>query len=387
MLRSLPVELLTLIAGLMSQPTLANLALTSKTTYAVSIAPLYTSIPSMNALRTVQSLGTLAMSTFLAQLVRSCSIDAPIEDDESGYLSELVAAALKNMTGLTELSLRLGPSFSSVVLQKARFRLRKLVCVIVSAPEYPVARFLNYQHALESLYLDCAGTERRFSSLLSPKALPILKDISAPPQLLLKILPRRLCHITSISSLGTIIDPNVLGELIMLFHKGPTSPTTPVECILGLDFSAPTWRQEIVARALSLLGQAAPWIGSLRLEVHRGRVEQDFLLRHLTQILSNYPSLHTLAIISEPQSRIRAYMRPNPLSNTTQHMLHLNEWRGACPTLKLIVFPNVQYKYTQLPANEKERALSTGSWSEADVGDLPPPVRLSEPSSSVFSLL
>ncbi|KAG8742740.1 hypothetical protein FRC12_015274 [Ceratobasidium sp. 428] len=363
--RSLPVELLTLIAGLVSQPTLANLALTSKTAYAVSIGPLYTAIPSMNALRTVQSLGTLAMSTFLALLVRSCNIDAPIEDDESGYLSELVTTALKNMTGLTELSLRLSPSFSSVVLQKARFRLRKLECVIVSAPEYPVARFLNYQHALESLYLDCAGTERRFSSILSPKALPILKDISAPPQLLLKILPRRLCHTTSISSLGTIIDPNILGELIMLFHRAPTSPTTPVECILGLDFSAPTWRQEIVARALSLLGQAAPWIGSLRLEVHSGRVEQDFLSRHLAQILSNYLSLHTLAITFPPQCRIRAYMYPDPLCNINLHVLHLNEWRGACPTLKLIVFPKVQYKYTQLPVDEEEGALCTEGWLEA----------------------
>ncbi|KAG8702755.1 hypothetical protein FRC09_004560 [Ceratobasidium sp. 395] len=253
--RSLPIEMLALVVEFSSQPTLASLALASKTAYALSVAPLYTSIPVMNAIRTVQSL------------------DVPSEDDESGYLSELVTTALKNMTGLTELSLRLGSSFSSAVLRKARFRLRKLVCIIVSAPEYPVARFLNSQRALESLYLNC-GTERRFASVLSPEALPALKDISAPPQLLLDILPRRLCHTTSISLLGTIIDLNELATLIMLFHTSTCSPTTPVECILGLDFSAPALRQEIVAELLSLLGHTAPWIGSLRLEVHLGQVEQ-----------------------------------------------------------------------------------------------------------------
>ncbi|KAG8727657.1 hypothetical protein FRC12_022336 [Ceratobasidium sp. 428] len=326
------------------------------------------------------------MSTKLAQLVRSCNMDAPIEDDESGYLSELVTAALKNMTGLTELSLRLGPSFSSAVLRKARFRLRKLVCTIVSAPEYPVARFLNSQRALESLYLNC-GTERRFASVLSPEALPALKDISAPPQLLLDILPRRLCHTTSISLLGTIIDLNELATLIMLFHTSTCSPTTPVECILGLDFSAPALRQEIVAELLSLLGHTAPWIGSLRLEVHLGQVEQDFLSRHLAQALSNYPSLRTLAIISSPQSRIHAYMRPNPLSNTTQHMLYLNEWREACPTLEFVAFPNTQYEYGQFPVNEEEGALCTKGWSRVYVGCLSSTVRLSKFSSSNFTLL
>ncbi|KAG8702758.1 hypothetical protein FRC09_004563, partial [Ceratobasidium sp. 395] len=122
----LPTELLVLITGFASQSTLASLALTSKTISALSIIPLYTSIPQMDAPRAVQCLGTLATNTRLAQLVRSYYLVESTEFDDSRSLSEVIAVALENMIGLTELFLSLGPNFSSEVLRRATFKLQGL---------------------------------------------------------------------------------------------------------------------------------------------------------------------------------------------------------------------------------------------------------------------
>ncbi|KAG9096168.1 hypothetical protein FS749_009001, partial [Ceratobasidium sp. UAMH 11750] len=154
--RSLPTELLALIASFTPYSALTSFSLTSTKAYAVSARFLYTSVAPTDVARTIQCLRTLASNAQVAQLVRVCTIRIPLEELRDHAISpNFVARALGNMTNLTELSLQLGASCNSSVFKHATFKLRKLVCVVESDPDHPVSRFLESQPAIESLYLVC----------------------------------------------------------------------------------------------------------------------------------------------------------------------------------------------------------------------------------------
>ncbi|KAG8702754.1 hypothetical protein FRC09_004559 [Ceratobasidium sp. 395] len=297
----------------------------------------------MKGPRAVQCLGTLATNTHVARLVQSYHLSIPSERYDS-HLSNLIKSALGNMTRLTELSLQLGLAFSSTVLEHATFKLRKLICVVMSNPKYPIARFLNSQPEIESLYLVC---HQNALASLSPTALPALKDIAAPLRILPQLIPTRLSRITRISCLGTFTDFVEFQKLETLFQSAPTQPTTPVEFVFGLDLRGPQMSTTKVQIGLGMLGFAAPWIGLLRMEVHQGRIEPY----SLTSLLRAYKSLHTLVIMSPPpsQTQTRAYIQPDPVHDVSQHMQLLKLWSMFCPTLERVVFPVGVYTYVKPP--------------------------------------
>ncbi|KAG8704198.1 hypothetical protein FRC09_003704 [Ceratobasidium sp. 395] len=359
MSRRLPIELLALIASFASQQALARLASVSRTTYAVSIQPLYASITTMKGPRTVRCLDTLAANTHLARLVQSYHLNILNIPSQkyNGHLSTLITNALRNMTSVTELSLQLGLTFSSTVLEHATFKLHKLICVAVSNPKYPIARFLNSQPKIESLYLVC---HQSALASLSPTALPALRDIAAPLRILPQILPTRLSHITRISCLGTFTNVFEFEILETMFQSAPTRPTTPIEFVLGLDLRRHQLSTARFDIGLSMLGFSAPWIGLLRIEVHQGRIEPELLNHSLTSALLAYPFLHTLVIMSSPPPKMqtRAYIHPDPIHDVSQHMELLKLWRMFCPTLKRIVFPVGVYTYVK-ELKKKEDKLDT----------------------------
>ncbi|KAG8742741.1 hypothetical protein FRC12_015275 [Ceratobasidium sp. 428] len=394
MSRRLPIELLALVASFASQQALARLASVSRTTYVVSIQPLYASITTMKGPRTVQCLDTLATNTQLARLVQSYHLNMPPQKYDRD-ISTLVTNALKNMTRLTELSLQLSLAFSSTVLEHATFKLHKLLCVVMSNPKYPIARFLNSQPEIESLYLVC---HQSALTSLSPTALPALRDIAVPLRILPLIVPTRLHHITRISCLGTFTHVFEFDTLETLFESAPTRPTTPIEFVFGVDLHSHQLSVAHFHIGLSIIGHSVPWIGLLRIEVHQGRIEPTFLDDSLATVLSVYKSLHTLVIMSSPpsQTQTRAYIHPDPIHDVSQHMQLLKLWRAFCPTLERVVFPVGVYTYVKSPKKKEGRlsAVCTGGdcstcgslVEERHVGSCPrsPSSRLEAPSRFKF---
>ncbi|KAG9099131.1 hypothetical protein FRC06_005618, partial [Ceratobasidium sp. 370] len=339
--RSLPTELLALVAGFASESALAALSQASSTAYAVSVRPLYTSIASMSAMRTIQCLHTLASNAHLARLVRLYSISTPFKElRRYDVFSNLVACTLENTTNLAELSLQLGVSCTSAVFKHVTFKLRKLVCVVASDPAYPISRFLESQPSIESLYLVC-----RPDGLadLSAAVLPVLRDVAAPLDLLPDFIIRDLSQINLVSSLGTISSPSEIRKLAVMFALAPTQPLGNIELVLGLDLDAHDMLPDSIGSALAMLGDSAPGIGLLRLEVHKGRVEHEFMLESLTFALHHFSSLHTLVIMSQPKPQphtpTRAYTHPDAVHNSTFHASYLAAWHAARPSLKRVVLP------------------------------------------------
>ncbi|KAG9122065.1 hypothetical protein FRC07_001704 [Ceratobasidium sp. 392] len=354
--RQLPTELLTLIAGFASQSTLANLALTSKTVYRVSIQLLYSTITSeMDVIRAAQCLDTLATNSRLARLVRSYHLRIS-EQVPTKHLFTLLARAFRKTTGLTELFIQLDPPFSSDIFKHATFKLCKLICCVESSSKHSIGHFLNTQPELESLSLFCHPEDL---DSLSPTALPILKNVTCLPFLLPDLLSTRLSHIERILWLGTMTTYTELCLLRALLRDAPSQPTTSIELVIAVDFGASNLRSEEVELGLSLLGREVPWIGSLRLDVHRRCSDWDSWLNSFAVVLRNYPRLHTLAILTSPQSEVStptsAYIPPDPLHDASQHMTYLKAWRAACPTLDRIMFPVGVYKYDKTSTTEEAR--------------------------------
>jgi hypothetical protein len=268
----LPTELLDLVVEYSSTSTQACLALVCRNIYYISVRALYASIPHMNTSRTTQCLLTLSWNTSLAHLVRTYALKISSSHPLKAF-PELVTRALSNMSNLTDLSLQLGIFATSMVLKGVEFQLSKFVCVLVSDPTYPISRFLEAQPRIEELYLVCRPDSM---TDLSPDALPALRDVAVPLRLLSPLLSSRLGHITRISALGTITDIEDVVTLGSIIRKAPTRPAPGalIDVILGVDLTSHMMIPELIARGLACLGLRAPWIGLLRLEVHKGRVEQ-----------------------------------------------------------------------------------------------------------------
>lgn len=277
---SLPVELLDFIVRYSSAQTKARLARTSRTLYGISVRALYASIPHMGTRRTIQCLLILSQNASLACLVRTFELRMSHQPN----FPDLITRALGNMPNLVELSLQLGIFATSSVLERVACHLTKFVCILVSDPAYPISRFLESQPRIKELYLVC-----RPDSIadLSPDALPALQDVAAPLRLLGPLLSSRLDHITRISALGTIMAAPDIAELGTVIRDAPTRspPGVLIDVVLGMDLTSPMMAPEFVTAGLACLGLRAPSIGLLRLEVHKGSVQQ----------VSLFPSSHQLA--------------------------------------------------------------------------------------------
>lgn len=269
---TLPTELLALVASEAVPSSQAALARTCRRAYAVSVRPLYAAIGMMGTTRTARCLETLANNEHLARLVRIYAVKATGPGNLVD-LTNMVARALEQMKNLVDLSIQLGVHATSAVLARAKFRLTKLVCVLVSDQEYTVAQFLESQPAIELLYVVCREDGL---DTLAPDALPALRDVAAPLALLPYLAPTRLNCLTRISILGTFVDPAGISIFATSLLNAPTRPApgTSVDLVLGVDLLSRAMCPSYIEFALSHLGDCAPWIGLLRLEVHHGRVSR-----------------------------------------------------------------------------------------------------------------
>ncbi|KAF8599219.1 hypothetical protein BDV93DRAFT_609347 [Ceratobasidium sp. AG-I] len=389
--RTLPTELLALVASEAAPSAQATLARTCRRAYAVAVQPLYASIGGMGTARTTRCLETLANNEHLARLVRIYAVKV-ISSGTLGAFQTMVTRALEQMENLVDLSIHLGVHATSAVLARARFRLTKLVCVVVSDPVYPVVRFLESQPGIESLYLVCREDGL---DTLAPDALPALRDVAVPFALLPHIVPSRLDVLTRVSILGPFINPVSISILATSLLNAPTRPAlgTSVDLVIGISLSS-TMTPTYIETALSHLGGCAPWIGLLRLEIHDGRVSRDILEFSITRALSYFPNLHTLAMISPIPPR--AYTRPQPqifpppipsippfppyplvtrptstpvhvpgldaLYDTAYHLNYLQAWHAVLPGLQRVVFPIGVYTYTQ-NKNDAQYWMGKGGYS------------------------
>ncbi|QRW05748.1 hypothetical protein RhiLY_04747 [Ceratobasidium sp. AG-Ba] len=261
--RSLPADVLGIIANYSEKPTLAVLVRVSSTVRAISLRPLYTSIEVVGSGSMTQCLVTLAENTDIAALVQelriSCGSMIPRE------LSEIAARALEQVVNLTTLWLTLPYNWAtSKILVRARFRLRDFTCDLKSDPEYPIAQFLESQPGLISLFLS-----RHCQSLLGleASALPALSTLFGPLSILRDILPGRIDRMKRIGcqnksgSSGPVNDIREFTEVLRGAQIKPDS-NAPISVLIGVELGSSD-ATSAIETALSGLGDQAPWIGSL----------------------------------------------------------------------------------------------------------------------------
>ncbi|KAF8666222.1 hypothetical protein RHS04_09714 [Rhizoctonia solani] len=264
----LPTELLDLVSRYADMGTQAQLSLASHSVYSISIRTLYASIPHMNISRTTRCLLTLSTNLELAHMVRSFSLHLSPSDILRPFHS-LLTRALGNMTELHTLSLQLGTYATSSVMSQMSCRLKKFVCIIASDPSYPVSQFLSTQPCIEELYVVCRPED---ISTLDPEALPALRDLAAPLQLLPVLIRTRLSRLSRLSVLGTIGKSGSFIELIMALRSA--KPPESLELVVGVDVNAISMVPKILTPGLAVLGLYAPFIALLRLEIHEGCIKR-----------------------------------------------------------------------------------------------------------------
>ncbi|CAE6439435.1 unnamed protein product [Rhizoctonia solani] len=391
----LPIELLALVVQHADRGAQARLSIASRRAYSISIRALYASIPHMSTSRTTQCLLTLSTKPEIARLVRSFSLrlsSSRVLRNSPGIL----ARALGNMTGLTSLSLQLGIFATSGVLSQVTCRLTKFVCIMASDDTYSISKFLSAQPAIEELYI--VGQPDGLAGL-GADALPALRDLAAPLRLLPDLLHSRLSGISRLSILGTIAEIEEFVQLGTALESAKAPWPESLELAMGVDITAFLMTTDILAQGLSILGRRAPFIGLLRLEIHRGYIREDGLRNVFTFALPDFSNLKTLVIMSQspiPGAYIRksihvqsqALFSPPPIYNssvttlsnlsprflsphfeydgardslssvpdalhdTTCHKQVLKVWHRVHPGLERVVFPVGAYTFA---SNKQQR--------------------------------
>ncbi|CAE6439447.1 unnamed protein product [Rhizoctonia solani] len=366
----LPNELLDLIAQHTTRHTQAQLSAVSRRVYYVSTRVLYASILNMDITRTTRCLLTLSKNPELARLVRFFLYVS--YSHALGSFHALLTRALSNMTSLQTLWFyhdTYAPM--SGIKIRTSCRLTKLVYVSESDTSYPIFQFLSTQPSIEELHISCRSDN---TSTLGPEALPALRDLTAPLHLLPILLESRLSRLTRLSVLGTMSEPEAFVQLGMILEA--TKPPESIELVIGthINFRTSSIIRQVITPGLALLGLRIPFIDSLRLNIHQGRIEQDQLQDMFTFALPKFSNLKTLAVMSQlpasyahvhrdpptwlvrmtsdtptalpqsqvPHSEFVLTWRPlnhDALYDTSCHMQVLKSWRQVHPSLERVVFP------------------------------------------------
>ncbi|CAE6347996.1 unnamed protein product [Rhizoctonia solani] len=301
----LPIEIIAMVAKYASIDALAHLSVVSRSVYFISMPRLYASVPDMDIPRTIRCLRTLSAKPEAARLVHSFAFNLRIFYALQA-LYVLLNRSLCNMTGLRTLSLRLKTPMPSVLSQMS-CRLTKFTFRATSNDLSQISQFLMTQSTIEELSI--TSPLRRIPGL-DPDALPALKQLTAPAWLLHDLLLPRLLRLSRLRVTRIRTDTERFVELAKVFKKAkhPRSLALMIEADLTHLMAAPT-----VSLGLALVGQAAPFITSLALDIHHGgtRVERKELQNMVSFALPWFPSLTTLVILAPPLS-LNAYTHDNP---------------------------------------------------------------------------
>ncbi|CAE6446986.1 unnamed protein product [Rhizoctonia solani] len=349
----LPIELLDLVAQYSSMDTQARLSPVSRDVYFVSVRALYASIPDMTVSHTTKCLLTLSGKPEIACLVRSFYF-FPSSFHALRAFRTLITRALGNMTNLHTLSLGLD-TFPASSLVQFSFRLRKLVYTHSYYEPHPVSQLLSTQPTIEELTLLCPPHD---ISTLDRDALPALKKLSAPIWLLPKLLLSRMSRLTQLRVIGNMAEADQFFQLGALFKVA--EPPDSLELAIGMDATTHLMITQIVSLGLALIGLAAPFISSLRVDIHQGYIQQDKLQNMFAFVLPRFPNLKTLVVMSLPpppsahtsDSPRTRLLQARPETGAIASLCDVLRSMSASPVDTSILFPTPQVESDQTPSQQ-----------------------------------
>ncbi|CAE6430198.1 unnamed protein product [Rhizoctonia solani] len=168
----------------------------------------------------------------------------------------------------------------------------------VAGDSYRISDFLSIQPTIEKLLI-ISHTDSL--SNIDPNALPALRELSAPVQLL---STSPIPHLPCLSRLSVILTLASLVEFVQL--AGALQQITPprsLELCIAVNTNTDPGAIETITIGLAYLGLAAPFITSLELEIYQGHIQQHELHYMLLLALPRFPNLRTLTLMSPPPTQ------------------------------------------------------------------------------------
>ncbi|CAE6348099.1 unnamed protein product [Rhizoctonia solani] len=291
----LPTEILDFVIKYTTTDTRTRLMTLSRRVYSISVRSLYESIPDMNIIRTTQCLLTLSKKPDLAHLVHSFSANLPLYPDLLQAFLALLSDAFGNMTNLRTLSLEIDVPMTINPLNQIACRLTRLSCVIPPEGSYPLSQFLSSQPAIEELFIVCQPDD---IDNLSPEALPALKNLTAPLHLLPRLLVYRLSRLSRLCVLD--IMAHSIKVTVLTSVLAYPAPPRSMELVIRVAITSNMMESTDIPCALRVLGQAVPYVTSLRMDIYDELIDQGELQYTFTSALSNFPNLKTSAVTFNP---------------------------------------------------------------------------------------
>ncbi|CAE6499471.1 unnamed protein product [Rhizoctonia solani] len=299
MATTLPIEILMIIAKYASRSLLPRLSLVSREIYSITMPLLYASIPDLSKCmpRTIRCLLTLSTKPELARMVYSFSLTLS-QSHALRAFHRLISRALSNMTSLGRLSIHSTVPICSILSQMS-CQLTELSYYSLPSDLYPVSNFLSTQPTIEKLNIICQADGL---SNLAPNALPALRSLSAPVELLLTPLLSHLSRPSRLSVLHAMTNVGHFAQLARALRE-ITSPR-PLELLVGIDTSTNPGAVEVASLGLACLAPAAPFVTSLNLNILRGYIQPDELHDIFAFALPRFPNLKTFTMMSPPPYEI-----------------------------------------------------------------------------------
>ncbi|EUC65636.1 hypothetical protein RSOL_449230 [Rhizoctonia solani AG-3 Rhs1AP] len=291
---NLPIDIIDLIVQYSTTSTCAHISAVSRNVYSISVRTLYASIPEMSITRATRCLLTLSKNPELALRVRKFSFHLSSSSRALPAFFALLSLALSNMRNLNTLLLDMEAPIPTNLLEQISSRLTKLVLAVPPRSSYPISQFLSNQPAIEELFLVCRSEDL---STLGPEALPLLRELSAPLWILVKILPSRLSHMSQLAVLGVMNDPDdliILGMILTL-----SDPPESLALIIDARITMNRMPIAAISRGLSFLGRAAPFVSFLLLKKYGDHIKKDELQEIFVYALPSFPKLKNLILMSQ----------------------------------------------------------------------------------------
>ncbi|KAG8760988.1 hypothetical protein FRC11_014613 [Ceratobasidium sp. 423] len=347
--------------------------------------------------RMAKCLLTLSAKPEIAYLVRSFCFFPPFFFHALRAFRTLLTRALSNMTNLHTLLLRLGKFATPSTLSQMTCQLKKLYCVFLPKYSYLASQLVSTQPTIEELTIISPSVDL---FPLDPNALPMLRKLSATLQLLPSLFPSRLSHLSRLSIIEPLTNPEGFIRLATAFKLA--QPPESLHLVVGVDMSTHMVLPEVVSLGLALIGLVAPFICWLGVNVDKEHIGQEELWNMFAFALPRFPNLIGLALqspfptpgtyicdshqaqpsealsdtitllhnalvsmsntpvdisslfpASQPtpnQTLDQPNSTPHALYDESCHMKILNAWRQINPKLQHVVF-STKYAYTYVDEN------------------------------------